>query len=136
MRVAIGLALLTGTLSLSVFSVFAQPSRNVSNLPSCVNGDCNCDDFGTWQEAQRVLDAYQGDPFRLDTDLDGIACENLTGAPPYNSTPRSTYRPPSGSTNAPGSNRGDTNSPNPNSPNSNSPNSNPPRNTQPIRALW
>jgi putative cell wall-binding protein len=44
----------------------------------------NCDDFGTWQEAQnwylRYLAAY-GDVAGLDRDHDGIACETLPGHP-------------------------------------------------------
>ena len=130
MRVAIGTALFVGTLGLSVF---AQPSQN---LPACVNGDCNCRDFRNWQEAQQVLNAYQGDPFDLDRDSDGIACENLAGAPRYNSTPSATNRPPSGTTNVPRSPNPNPSSPNPNSPNPNSPNPNSPNNAAPIRALW
>ncbi|MBW4550991.1 MAG: thermonuclease family protein [Aphanocapsa sp. GSE-SYN-MK-11-07L] len=40
-------------------------------------GDYDCKDFRTQAEAQRVLDTYPGDPFRLDRDGDGIACESL-----------------------------------------------------------
>ncbi len=52
-----------------------SPSK-VSNMPACVNSDCNCPDFATQADAQRVLDAYPGDPHRLDKDKDGIACES------------------------------------------------------------
>jgi hypothetical protein len=57
-----------------------QPSPSSSptqavNLPACVNSDCDCKDFATQEEAQRVLDAYPDDPYRLDRDKDGIACE-------------------------------------------------------------
>ena len=31
----------------------------------------------TQAEAQRVLEAYPGDPFKLDRDKDSIACETL-----------------------------------------------------------
>jgi len=47
----------------------------------CAATDCNCSDFATWQQAQACLDAHPGDPFRLDGDNDGIACESLPGAP-------------------------------------------------------
>lgn len=47
------------------------------NFPSCVNSDCNCSDFATRAAAQRVLEAFDGDPFKLDRDKDGIACETL-----------------------------------------------------------
>ena len=37
----------------------------------------NCDDFGTQEEAQEVLDQDTSDPHQLDADDDGIACEDL-----------------------------------------------------------
>jgi type IV secretory pathway VirB10-like protein len=46
-----------------------------ANLPACVGSDCDCKDFATQAQAQRVFDAYPGDPFKLDRDKDGIACE-------------------------------------------------------------
>lgn len=46
-------------------------------LPACVNSDCDCGDFSRWEEAQAVLDAFPGDPHRLDGDSDGVACESL-----------------------------------------------------------
>ena len=46
-------------------------------LPSCVDTDCNCSDFSTQEEAQRVLDAFPNDPHRLDPNRDGEACESL-----------------------------------------------------------
>ncbi len=46
-----------------------------ANLPACVSSDCDCKDFATQAQAQQVLDAYSGDPFKLDRDEDGIACE-------------------------------------------------------------
>lgn len=42
--------------------------------------DYDCSDFATQAEAQRVLDAYPGDPFNLDRDRDGVACESLPRA--------------------------------------------------------
>jgi Excalibur calcium-binding domain len=44
----------------------------------CVSqGDCDCADFATQKEAQKVLDAFPEDPFLLDGDKDGVACERL-----------------------------------------------------------
>ncbi len=40
-------------------------------------GDLNCDDFATQQEAQAEFDADRSDPNGLDRDNDGIACEAL-----------------------------------------------------------
>lgn len=51
--------------------------QQTKNLPSCINTDCDCKDFDTQEEAQKVLDAFPDDRHRLDRDKDGIACENL-----------------------------------------------------------
>lgn len=48
-----------------------------SQLPACVNSDCNCSDFRTQAEAMRVLAAFPNDPFGLDRDRDGLPCESL-----------------------------------------------------------
>ena len=48
-----------------------------ANLPNCVSSDCDCSDFMTQEEAQRVLDAFPDDRYRLDGDGDGLACESL-----------------------------------------------------------
>ena len=56
----------------------SNPSNSdSSNLPACVDSDCDCFDFSSQQEAQQVLEAFPGDPHRLDGDSDGIACESL-----------------------------------------------------------
>lgn len=51
------------------------PARTGSNLPACTTSDCDCSDFASQAEAQRVFDAFPGDPFRLDGDGDGRVCE-------------------------------------------------------------
>ncbi|MBF2079765.1 MAG: thermonuclease family protein [Synechococcales cyanobacterium T60_A2020_003] len=61
--------------SQSIPSPDSQPSP--SSLPMCVQSDCDCADFATQAEAQAVLNAFPGDPHRLDGDRDGIACESL-----------------------------------------------------------
>jgi competence protein ComEC len=43
----------------------------------CAATDCNCSDFDTQAEAQTCLDADPTDPFNLDGDNDGVACESL-----------------------------------------------------------
>ncbi len=53
-----------------------SPVPQTSNLPACVNSDCNCSDFSTQAEAQRVLNAFPGDPHGIDRDRDGIPCES------------------------------------------------------------
>ncbi|NER98089.1 MAG: excalibur calcium-binding domain-containing protein [Symploca sp. SIO1B1] len=57
-----------------------QPPTLAQSFPDCVNSDCNCSDFQTQDEAQAVLDGFDGDPYRLDGDKDGIACEALPKA--------------------------------------------------------
>ncbi|BAZ16798.1 nuclease [Calothrix sp. NIES-4071] len=51
----------------------------VTNLPACVSRDCNCNfnDFESYEQAQVVLKAFPGDPFDLDRNNDGEACESL-----------------------------------------------------------
>ena len=53
------------------------PSVQTQSLPICINSDCNCGDFKTQAQAQRVLKAFPGDKFRLDGDSDEVACESL-----------------------------------------------------------
>lgn len=50
---------------------------SIQALPPCVNDNCNCGDFSSQALAQRVLESYQGDPFSLDRDGNGLACESL-----------------------------------------------------------
>ncbi|NBD31783.1 MAG: micrococcal nuclease-like nuclease [Cyanobacteria bacterium] len=47
-----------------------------SNLPACIETDCNCSDFSNQQEAQRVLETFSGDPHRLHRDDNGVAGES------------------------------------------------------------
>ena len=39
--------------------------------------DYNCGDFKTQAEAQRIFNSIPGDPYKLDTDKDRVACESL-----------------------------------------------------------
>lgn len=51
---------------------------DVSKKYPCVaQGHCDCVDFETQAQAQEVLDAIADDPFFLDGDMDGLACERL-----------------------------------------------------------
>jgi competence protein ComEC len=43
----------------------------------CTATDCDCSDFDTQAEAQTCFDVDPRDPFRLDGDGNGIACESL-----------------------------------------------------------
>ena len=63
----------------------AVPATPSSPLKYDPNGpDRNCTDFDTWEEAQAFYLAAGGpetDRHRLDSGRDGVACENLPGAP-------------------------------------------------------
>ena len=93
MRILSILAALVGILGVAFLA------RANNELPACVNDECDCEDFQNWQEAQTVLDAFVGDPFVLDRDKDGVACEQLPGAPagafPEYPTPTPTPTSPS-----------------------------------------
>ncbi len=56
-----------------------QPSLALKYDPA--GDDRDCDNFSTWQEAQAFFLATQNDSHGLDTDGNGIACEDLAGAP-------------------------------------------------------
>ena len=59
--------------------------------------DLDCADFESREQAQAVLDADPSDPFRLDGDNDGAACESLpsrTAAPPPAPAPPPPPPPP------------------------------------------
>lgn len=53
------------------------PEVVTKSLPNCVQNDCNCTDFKTQAEAQKVLEAFPDDPHDLDRNHDGMACEGL-----------------------------------------------------------
>jgi hypothetical protein len=55
----------------------ATPSSLVAACGPCAATDCNCPDFGTQAEAQACLNANLSDPFNLDADNNGVACETL-----------------------------------------------------------
>ena len=58
-----------------------EPSPTSDPCGPCAATDCNCADFSTWEQAQACFESRPGDPFRLDGDNDGVACESLPGAP-------------------------------------------------------
>ncbi len=55
----------------------STPTPAPSACGPCAATDCNCADFSTHAAAQACFEAYPGDPFNLDGDNDGIACESL-----------------------------------------------------------
>ena len=52
-------------------------SSDVEVPPLPPDGDYNCGDFETQEQAQYVLENESGDPHGLDADRNGVACESL-----------------------------------------------------------
>jgi len=60
--------------------VLALVAIPMLDAPARAQGDLNCDDFASQEEAQAELDrTYPEDPNRIDSDEDGIACETEFG---------------------------------------------------------
>ncbi|MDL5156106.1 hypothetical protein [Actinomycetospora termitidis] len=63
----------------------AKPDNGGGNRPGGpgkpAGPDLNCRDFVSRPAAQAVLDADRSDPYRLDADHDGYACEDFFGEP-------------------------------------------------------
>lgn len=57
------------------------------------SGDVDCDAFTYQEDAQRVLEARAGDPYRLDGDGDGRACESLPRRPQPTQAPDTPSQP-------------------------------------------
>lgn len=49
----------------------------LASSPVLAQGDLDCADFGSQEEAQAALDADPSDPNNLDADDDGLACEEF-----------------------------------------------------------
>jgi Excalibur calcium-binding domain len=69
--------------------------------PTPTPRDYNCSDFTYQEDAQRYL--LPGDPYGLDADHDGIACENLPHRPPPAPPAVPPAVPPAGSGSSPAS---------------------------------
>ncbi|MEU0536675.1 excalibur calcium-binding domain-containing protein [Amycolatopsis tolypomycina] len=65
-----------------------------AQLATPLTGDVDCKNFQYQEEAQDVLDATPGDPYNLDGDNNGIACESLPHRPKQPSTTTSTVKQP------------------------------------------
>jgi micrococcal nuclease len=61
----------------SAASPSANPAKSTETAPIPTKSDYDCSDFATQAEAQRVFNSVPSDPYRLDDDKDGIACERL-----------------------------------------------------------
>jgi hypothetical protein len=64
---------------------YVQPTT-----PTTTQGDLDCADFATQEEAQAVYNQDTSDPNGLDADFDGVACEELS---PGGNVPTATTAP-------------------------------------------
>jgi hypothetical protein len=64
-----------------------------AGIANAQQGDRDCPDFASQAEAQEALDSQPGDPERLDSDDDGIACESEFGEPTTSAAPTTTAAP-------------------------------------------
>lgn len=53
------------------------------SVPTAAYIDYDCADFSTQEEAQAEYESNYGDPYRLDGDDDGVACEALPSESDY-----------------------------------------------------
>lgn len=89
----------TGTMQEPVEMTQPETPTQYGQPETPTQGDLDCADFASREEAQAVLDADPSDPNSLDADGDGLACEELFSAPPTQAAPQSTltqqqYRQP------------------------------------------
>jgi Excalibur calcium-binding domain len=68
-----------GAIVFYLFLLAASPASGAhAALILAQRGDVDCSDFQFQEQAQAFFESHQpGDPFHLDADNDGIACENL-----------------------------------------------------------
>ena len=69
------------------------PESTATPTTTTPDGDLDCDDFATWEEASEVFQAESGDPHGLDGDDDGVPCEEFPGAPSDSPTSTATPEP-------------------------------------------
>jgi hypothetical protein len=85
---------LTTAAAVAGFALLGPVPFASAQLATPLTGDVDCKNFQYQEEAQDVLDATPGDPYHLDDDKDGIACESLAHRPKRPSTTTSTAKKP------------------------------------------
>lgn len=80
--------------NLTALTLGLAPSDRDASMPPCVGDDCNCGDFIHQALAQQVLKGYWGDPYNLDSDNNGRACERLSAKAPEIDPPAPLSRNP------------------------------------------
>ncbi|NEQ51780.1 MAG: DNA/RNA non-specific endonuclease [Leptolyngbya sp. SIO3F4] len=69
-------------ISTSCDNLVTELANPNAHLPPCVEQNCDCGDFISQDLAQLVLDEFAGDPYNLDGDGNGQACERLPQTTP------------------------------------------------------
>ncbi|MGW3960263.1 excalibur calcium-binding domain-containing protein [Amycolatopsis sp. NPDC005003] len=85
---------LTTAAAVAGFALLGPVPFASAQLATPLDGDKNCSDYQFQEEAQAVLDATPGDPYGLDRDKDGIACESLAHRPKEPATTTATAEKP------------------------------------------
>jgi hypothetical protein len=85
---------LTTAAAVAGFALLGPVPFASAQLATPLTGDVDCKNFQYQEEAQDVLDATPGDPYHLDANKDGIACESLAHRPKQPSTTTSTAKKP------------------------------------------
>lgn len=78
-----------GTRVLSTAALALLVATGPTAVVAHAQTDLDCRDFAFQEDAQAVLNRNPSDPFRLDADHDGIACEDL----PHRPSPSATVTP-------------------------------------------
>lgn len=84
---------LTTAAAVAGFALLGPVPFASAQLSTPLTGDLDCKNFQYQEEAQDVLDATPGDPYHLDDDKDGIACEALQHRPKQPATTTSAAEP-------------------------------------------
>ncbi|KDN16758.1 calcium-binding protein [Amycolatopsis rifamycinica] len=90
---------LTTAAAVAGFALLGPVPFASAQLATPLAGDVDCKNFQYQEEAQDVLDATPGDPYHLDDNNNGIACESLRHRPKQPST--TTAKPETPTTTAP-----------------------------------
>ena len=95
-----------GTRVLSTAALALLVTTGPTAVTAHAQTDLDCRDFAFQEDAQAVLNRDPSDPFRLDADHDGIACEELPHRPSPSATVTSAPVTPAPATATPVPQRG------------------------------
>jgi len=95
-----------GTRVLSTAALTLLVTTGPTAVVAHAQNDLDCRDFASQEDAQAELNRNPSDPFRLDADHDGIACEELPHRPSLSATVTPTTLTPAPVTSTPVPQRG------------------------------